>query len=140
MLTSYSRRFLRRCSDQCWDKFRCSENYFLFDLILTLLSSITHCHTEWKYGFWHSYVQGSRIYFQITTNKMQLFLIYLFLQILYMFQAIPPPIIRSTKLYIQPQVLSTNTVACCSSIDWQTWSCMYSFVLLMMGGGTAWNM
>jgi len=21
-----------------------------------------------------------------------------------------------------------------------TWSCMYSYVLLMMGGGTAWNM
>jgi len=39
-----------------------------------------------------------RIYlsFQITTNKMQLFLIYLFLQMLYTFQAVPPPIIRST--------------------------------------------
>jgi len=29
----------------------------------------------------------------------------------------------------------TNTAACCN-----TWRCMYSFVLLMMGGGTAWNM
>jgi len=28
-------------------------------------------------------------------------------------QAVPPPIIRSTKLYIQLQVLSTNTTACC---------------------------
>ena len=34
--------------------------------------------------------------FQITTNKMQRFLIYIFLQTLYMFQAVPPPIIRST--------------------------------------------
>jgi hypothetical protein len=34
--------------------------------------------------------------FQITTNKMQRFLIYLFLQMLYMFQAVPLPIIRST--------------------------------------------
>jgi hypothetical protein len=33
---------------------------------------------------------------QITTNKMLRFLIYLFLQTLYMFQAVPPPIIRST--------------------------------------------
>ena len=32
---------------------------------------------------------------QITTNKMQRFLIYLFLQTLYMFQAVPLPIIRS---------------------------------------------
>jgi hypothetical protein len=30
-----------------------------------------------------------------------------------MFQAVPPPIIRSTKLYKQRQVLSTNTAACC---------------------------
>jgi hypothetical protein len=32
---------------------------------------------------------------------------------LYMFQAVPPPIIRSTQLYIQLQVLSTNTAASC---------------------------
>ena len=32
---------------------------------------------------------------------------------LYMFQAVPPPIISSTKLYIQLQVLSTNTAASC---------------------------
>jgi hypothetical protein len=45
---------------------------------------------------------------------MQLFLIYLFLQtLLHMFQAVPPPIIRSTQLYIQLQVLSTNTAASC---------------------------
>jgi len=31
--------------------------------------------------------------FQITTNKMQSSLIYLFLQTLYRFQAVPPPII-----------------------------------------------
>ena len=34
--------------------------------------------------------------------------IYLFSQPLYMFQAVPPPIIRSTQLYIQLQVLSTS--------------------------------
>ena len=34
--------------------------------------------------------------FQITTNKMQHFLICLFLQTLYMFQTIPPHIIRNT--------------------------------------------
>jgi len=56
-------------------------------------------------------------FLQFKTNKMQRFLIYLFLQMLYMFHAIPPTIIRSTKLYIQLQVL-------------------YSFVLLMMSGGT----
>jgi len=33
---------------------------------------------------------------KITTNKMKRFLIYLFLQTFYMFQAVPPLIIRST--------------------------------------------
>ena len=46
-------------------------------------------------------------------QKVQRFLIYLFLQMLYMFQAVPPPIIRSTQLCIQLQVLSTNSAACC---------------------------
>ena len=31
-----------------------------------------------------------------------------FYKLLYMFQAVPPPIIRSTKLYIQRQVLSNQ--------------------------------
>jgi len=31
-----------------------------------------------------------------------------FYKLLYMFQAVPPPIIRSTKLYIQLQVLSVT--------------------------------
>ena len=52
-------------------------------------------------------------FFFITTNKMQRFLVYLFLKMLCMFQAVPPPIIRSTELYIQLQILSTNTAACC---------------------------
>jgi len=42
---------------------------------------------------------------------MQRFLIYLFLQTLYMFKAVPSLIIRSTQLYIQLQVLSTNIAA-----------------------------
>ena len=87
---------------------------------------------------------------------MQLFSIDLVHKTLYMFQAIPPPIIRSTKLYIQRQVIVrpmllpaaiveemsiSSTIAAGSSIDLtNTWRCKYSFVLLMMGGGTAWNM
>jgi len=49
------------------------------------------------------------IQFQITANKTQRFLIYLFLKTLYTFQAVPPPIIRSIQLYIQLHVLSTIT-------------------------------
>ena len=40
-----------------------------------------------------TYVRSSQILFKITTNKMQHFLIYLFLQTLYMFQAVPTPTI-----------------------------------------------
>jgi hypothetical protein len=48
-----------------------------------------------------------------------------FYKLLYMFQEDPLPIIRSTKLYIQLQVLSNNIAACCyrgwdgCSIGWQ---------------------
>jgi len=49
---------------------------------------------------------------------MQRFVIYLFLQTLYMFQAFPPPIIRCAYLYIlvQLQVLSTTIAACCCAV------------------------
>ena len=50
---------------------------------------------------------------RITANKIQRVLIYLYLQTLYKFQAVPPPIIRSTQLYIQLQVLSNNTAVSC---------------------------
>jgi len=52
-------------------------------------------------------------FFQNTAYKMPLFFIYLFLQTLYMFQAVLPPIIRSIKQYMQLQVLSTKTAASC---------------------------
>jgi hypothetical protein len=55
---------------------------------------------------------------------MQRFLIYLFLQTLCMFQAVPPPIIRSTKLYIQLQVLSINTAATVDEMEQSSISSM----------------
>jgi hypothetical protein len=74
-----------------------------------------------------------------------------FYKLLYTFQAIPPPITGTTKLYIQRQVLSKQY--CCLLLWWMihdnsrrqywfhnTWRCMYNFVLLMMGGGTTRNM
>ena len=53
-----------------------------------------------------------------------------FYKLIYIFQAVPPPIIRSTKLYIQP-------AAAGSSIGLTIPDVVCSFVLLMMGGGTA---
>jgi len=44
----------------------------------------------------HQTIKIKFMYFEITTNNMQRFLIYLLTQTLYMFQAVPPPIIRST--------------------------------------------
>ena len=48
-------------------------------------------------------------YYQQGAAFLDLF-IYLFIQTLYKFQAVPPPIIGSTQLYIQLQVLSTVLV------------------------------
>jgi hypothetical protein len=44
--------------------------------------------------------------------------VYLY-KLLYMFQAVSPPIIRSTKLYIQRQVLSNHY--CCLLLLWMSW-------------------
>jgi hypothetical protein len=45
-----------------------------------------------------------------------------FYKLLYMFQAVPLPIIRSTKLYIQHQVLSNQY--CCLLLSWMRWNSM----------------
>ena len=90
---------------------------------------------------------------------MQGFSLFLFLQMLYMFQAVPPPIIRSTHnctyrfRYCQPILLLaaivdgrersslSSTIAASSSMGWQYLKLYVQLcVLLMMGGGTAWNM
>ena len=65
-----------------------------------------------------------------------------FYKLLYIFQAVPPPIIRSTKLYTQHTTTFHLIHDSSRQQYWfyNTWRCMYSFVLLMMGGGTAWNM
>jgi len=43
-----------------------------------------------------------------------------FYKFFYMFQAVPPPIIRSVKLYIQRQVLSNQY--CCLLLSWMRWN------------------
>jgi hypothetical protein len=45
-----------------------------------------------------------------------------FYKLLYIFQAVPPPIIRSTKLYLQRQVLSDQY--CCLLLSWMRWNYM----------------
>ena len=44
----------------------------------------------------HSFMKTNQLISKISTNNVKSFLIYLFLQMLYMFQAVSPPIIRST--------------------------------------------
>jgi hypothetical protein len=45
-----------------------------------------------------------------------------FYKLLYMFQAVPLPIIRSTKLYIQRRVVSNQY--CCLLLSWMRWNSM----------------
>jgi len=58
-------------------------------------------------------------------NSMQFSRSIYFYKLLYMFQAVPPPIIRSTKLYIQRQVLSNHY--CCLLLSWMRWNSMEFF-------------
>ena len=43
-----------------------------------------------------------------------------FYKLLHMFQAVPPPIMRSTKLYIQREALSNQY--CCLLLPWMGWN------------------
>jgi len=43
-----------------------------------------------------------------------------FYKLLYVFQAVPPPVIRGTKLYMQHQVLSKQY--CCLLLSWMRWN------------------
>jgi hypothetical protein len=50
------------------------------------------------------YLQNLQSYwfvFQSMANKMQRYTVFYFCKLLYMFRVDPPPIIRSTKLYLQ---------------------------------------
>jgi len=58
-----------------------------------------------------------------------------FYKLPYMFQAVSPPIIRSTKLYIQRQVLSKQY--CCLLLSWMRWNAVPSHPhILAMHGHT----
>jgi len=46
-----------------------------------------------------------------------------FYKLLYIFQAVSPPIIRSTKLYIQCRVLSNQYR--CLLLSWMRWNCVF---------------
>jgi len=54
-----------------------------------------------------------------------------------MFQAVPPPIIRSTKLYTQHRVFVELFLLLTAIVSELTRCCLRSFELLVMGGGTA---
>ena len=89
-------------------------------------------------GFWrwrgHTRLNNFEIFtiwHVVTTNKIWMSLKYnqqdatfsrsiYFYKLLYMFQAVPPPIIRSTELYIQRQVLSKQY--CCLLLPWMRWN------------------
>ena len=77
---------------------------------------------------------------------MQRYTVDYFCKLLYMFRVVPPPIIRSTKLYLQhlihvkPLLLPAAIAAGSSNGLTCIRCCRYSFVLLMMGGGTTRNM
>jgi hypothetical protein len=104
-----------------------------------------------SYRLWRSSVRPSQMYLQVQPTRCHVTQFIYFCEMLYMFQAVPPHIIRSSKLYIQHRVLvkplllraaaNSSTIVAGSSKDLKsTGCCIYSFELLMIRGGTAWNM
>ena len=76
--------------------------------------------------------------FQSMTNKLQHCTVFYFCKLLYVFRVDPPPIIRSTTLYLQHLVLVKLLLLSNNSLT-STRCCRYSVVLLMMGGGSTRN-
>ena len=77
------------------------------------------------------------VVFQSMTNKMQRYTVFYFCKLLYMFRVDPPPIIRSTTLYLQHLVFVKPLLlpaAGSSNGLTNTRCCRYSVVLLMAGG------
>jgi len=57
---------------------------------------------------------------EVQTTRCNVFRSIYFYKFLYKFQAVPPPIIKSTKLYIQRQVLSNQY--CFLLLTWMRWN------------------
>ena len=101
-------------------------------IILLLQSSSPHWPSDrcvqnscLEYGFKLSASETTSVPFDsLKYNQQQAMFsrsIY-FYKLLYMYQAVPPPIIRSTKLYIQRQILSNKY--CCLLLSWMRWNSM----------------
>jgi len=98
---------------------------------------------RWRQKFYvHVSVHRKRI-FKYNQQDATLHSLFIFCEMLYMFQAVLPPIIRSSKLYIQhlvkTLVLPATVVEELEGLT-NTRCCIYSFELPMMGEGTARNM
>ena len=66
----------------------------------------------WKKTTFNQIVATAALLFSIITNKMQLYTFY-FCEIICMFQAVPPPIIRRSKLYIHHRVIFQTFTSTC---------------------------
>jgi hypothetical protein len=99
-LLTYYLRFDTRIYE-CWSDREClfSKENLKFDVYISV-----HCEYISKYN------QQDATFFRS---------IY-FYKLLFLFQAVPPPIISSTKLYTQRQVLSKQY--CCLLLSWRRWN------------------
>ena len=76
---------------------------------------------------------------KVQPTRCNVFSVY-FYKFLYMFHVVPPHIIRSTKLYIQRQVLSNQY--CCLLLSWMRWNVVFldfswNIVALHVSGGSS---
>ena len=81
----------------------------------TNLKMLQHVHSKKSATLSHTWKKRACcILFSSISNKMQCYTIY-FCEMFYMFQAVPPPIIKSSKLYtehrVKPLLLPATTVA-----------------------------
>ena len=84
----------------------CAENCLCpFNIITSSMSLKIRFYVHWSVH--------RKCIFKYSQRYATLYNLFIFSEMLYMFQAVPPPIIRSSKLYIQRRVLCQTFIATC---------------------------
>ena len=118
-----------------------------FTILVISYNCVSECVPLLSYCYiWRSWVCASKTYFQMQPTRCNVTQFIYFCETLYMFQAVPLPIIRSSnctynfRYFVKPLLLP-GTVVAGSSKGLTKYPMLYvQFELLMMGRGTAWNM
>jgi hypothetical protein len=124
-------------------------SFLLYSYLITVYVNLHYFAPRFKYPLhlWHSYIRASQYNSKLQPRRCNVSLFIYFYRRSICFREFLRPSSGAHNCtysfsYCQPILLLAGVVdemEAAVLFD-NTWSCMYSYVLLMMGGGTVWNM